>query len=285
VTSSRTARRKTKYIHGKSILSKLGSLNLFNSLYFSAPHVLFDFVIFVLFCQKPFGRGPDRKPRKRGREHGNYKHGEGKGRGINKDKYAAWIEGVLQRSNFRCFVTGEKRASLLVCHHLNSWDSYPEQRYEISNGIAITKEIHRAFHKEYGSGKNMREQFERFLEEKYNIVHYPWQNENHEPTLSVEEIAACRASQQDRQKEEILLLIERRGHTLLSAKEGFYTKSPVEIYCPLHETVNQTTVKKYKYSKTGLPCCGWQAQSDKGTWKHVNDARKLLREAKQKEED
>lgn len=179
---------------------------------------------------------------------------------------------MLQKDNFCCFVTGEKNKDLLTCHHLNSWDIHIDGTYGISNGITVTKTIHQAFHKEYGAGKNTKEQFEKFLREKYNIFIYPWQKDNHEPTLSVEEVEARRASQQERQKREFLDLIEKKEHTLLSANEGFYTYSKVEIYCPRHETVNHTIVKKYKYCKTGLRCCGRQAQSDKGTWKHVNDA-------------
>lgn len=129
----------------------------------------------------------------------------------------------------------------------------------------MTKTIHLAFHKAYGAGKNTKEQFEKFLQEKYNIFQYPWQHDNHEPFLSVEEIEALRASQLERQKQEFFLLIEERGHSLLSANDGFYTSSKVEIYCSLHKTVNQTTIKKYKYCKTGLRCCGGQAQSNKGT--------------------
>ena len=219
-------------------------------------------------------RGPDKKPRKRGSMHGNYIHGLGRTRGIDSPVYAAWKEGVMQQNHFRCFVTGEKNKNLLTCHHLNSWDSYPEQRYDISNGVTITKEIHKAFHKEYGAGKNTKEQFEKFLQERFQIFQYPWQNGNHEPTLSVEEVMQRRASQQDRHREEILALIDSRGHVLLSANEGFFVKSTIEIYCLRHDTTNQVTVKKYKYCKTGLRCCGRQAQSDKGSWEHVNKARR-----------
>lgn len=226
-------------------------------------------------------RGPDKKPRKRGSMHGNYIHGLGKTRGIDSQTYAAWKEGVMQQTDFRCFVTGEKNKNLLTCHHLNSWDSFPDQRYDISNGVTLTKEIHRAFHKEYGSGKNTKEQFEKFLQERYQIFQYPWQNDNHEPPLSVEEVMERRASQQDRHREEILSLIDSREHVLLSANDGFFVKSTIEIYCPRHDTTNQGTVKKYKYCRTGLRCCGRQAQSDKGSWEHVNKAR---REAKKSRE-
>jgi hypothetical protein len=279
VTSSSyaSARRKTKYIHGKSILfnplffvnTKLKANPWFYDknvlftfwkifllfaffkflLFFISlkKYAFFPFVLFILFCQRSSSdpkpsqseserdieqkskpakrhRGPDKKPRKSGSDHGNYKHGLGKTRGVDTPMYAAWKEGVMQQNDFCCFITGEKKKDLLTCHHLNSWDSYPDQRYDISNGVTITKEIHRAFHKEYGAGKNTKEQFERFLQEKYNIYEYPWQNDDHEPTLSVDEIALRRASMHDKYKQDILSLIEKRGHTLISANEGFYTR-------------------------------------------------------------
>lgn len=263
--------------------------NFLYSFFFQYPSIsFFYYAIFVLLCgdgsSKPQrrGRGPDKKPRKRGSDHKNYKHGLGKTRGCNTERYAAWKEGVLRKDNFCCFVTGETKKDLLTCHHLNSWDIHIDQRYDISNGITLTKTIHQAFHKEYGAGKNTKEQFEKFLMEKYKIFQYPWQNDNHEPTLSVEEIEKRRTSQQEHQKKEFLSLIKKREHKLLSANEGFFVYSKVEIYCPRHGTVSLTTVKRYKHSKTGLCCCGRQAQSDKGTWKHVNDARRRAREEQQK---
>jgi hypothetical protein len=240
--------------------------------------------LFMTFSKKKT-RGPDKKTRKRGSEHKNYKHGLGKTRGWDSDRYASWKEGVLQRDNFCCFVTGKRNKNLLVCHHLNSWDIHPDQKYDIYNGITLTKEIHRSFRREYGAGKNTKEQFERFLQEKYNIFQYPWQHDNHEPILSIEEIEARRASQLERQKQAFLLLIEERGHQLLLANDGFYNSSRVEIYCLQHETVNQTTIRKYRYCKTGLRCCRRQAQSNKGTWKHVNDARRCAREEKNRENE
>lgn len=112
-----------------------------------------------------------------------------------------------------------------------------------------------------------------------------WQNDDHEPSLSVEQIEARKASLHDKYKEDLLSLIKKCRHTLISANNGFYNRSATEVYCQCHNTRNETTVKKYKYSRTGLCCCGWQAQSDKRSWAHVNDARRCAREAQKRENE
>jgi hypothetical protein len=53
-----------------------------------------------------------------------------------------------------------------TCHHLYSWDNWPDKRYDVHNGVAITQEIHAEFHNLYGRGNNSPAQFERFLKEK-----------------------------------------------------------------------------------------------------------------------
>jgi hypothetical protein len=184
------------------------------------------------------------------------------------------------KDDFQCFVTGEKNKKLLRCHHLNSKDIHPEQRYDISNGITLTEKIHKAFHTEYGNGKNTREQFEKFLQERYNIFDYPWRNDDHEPTLSIEEIEARQASQEERLKEKLLLLISKRGHILLTANEGFKNRAPIEIYCPQHNCSQWTSGHNYRRARTGLICCGREVQSAKGTWEHVNEKRRKARESK-----
>lgn len=52
-----------------------------------------------------------------GEAHPSYKHGMGKNRHSNPEKRDAWIKGVKQKANFRCFITGETRKDYLACHH------------------------------------------------------------------------------------------------------------------------------------------------------------------------
>jgi len=59
--------------------------------------------------------------------HPAYKHGLGKTRDYDSEKYKAWITGVKQKYNFVCVITGESKN--LSCHHLNSWSTSIEGRY------------------------------------------------------------------------------------------------------------------------------------------------------------
>ena len=61
-----------------------------------------------------------------------------------------------------CQISGQKDIKLVV-HHLNAWGSSPDERFDIHNGITISEELHKLFHKYYGRGNNTKEQFDEFL--------------------------------------------------------------------------------------------------------------------------
>lgn len=73
----------------------------------------------------------------------------------------AWSRGVHEKNKFKCVVCGTNKA--IEAHHLESWDTAKELRFEITNGITICRKHHSDFHKEYGYGKNTKEQFIRYL--------------------------------------------------------------------------------------------------------------------------
>ncbi len=78
-------------------------------------------------------RGPDQKPRKRGVEHGNYKHGFGKTRDYDSLQYSKWKQAVLLKYGYACILTGH--TANLQCHHLFSWYEAPTLRYDVHNGV------------------------------------------------------------------------------------------------------------------------------------------------------
>nr|YP_009105650.1 putative HNH homing endonuclease [Xylochloris irregularis]AIT94376.1 putative HNH homing endonuclease [Xylochloris irregularis] len=69
--------------------------------------------------------------------------------------------------HYRCALTGKTES--LVCHHLNSWNTYPEQRFEISNGVLLARSVHADFHITYKFGNNIEKQFEDFCRSNYKI--------------------------------------------------------------------------------------------------------------------
>lgn len=80
-------------------------------------------------------------------------------------EFCEWRKKVYQRDNYTCQVSGQKSSSKtggLCAHHLASWIDNKQLRFEISNGITLSREIHILFHKLYGQGYNTVSQFNEF---------------------------------------------------------------------------------------------------------------------------
>jgi len=67
--------------------------------------------------------------------------------------------------NFTCEVCS-KRGGDLNAHHLNSWHTHPEQRFDLKNLVCLCTSCHSKFHKKFGFKYNTKEQFEEFIHEK-----------------------------------------------------------------------------------------------------------------------
>lgn len=77
-------------------------------------------------------------------------------------EYKYWRKECLKRDNFTCQKTGQSGGELAV-HHINNFADFPELRFEISNGITLSKEVHKQFHKIYGKRNNTQEQMLEFI--------------------------------------------------------------------------------------------------------------------------
>lgn len=77
-------------------------------------------------------------------------------------EFRLWRESVFARDNWTCQKTKIK-GGYLHPHHIQNFSQFPELRFAIDNGITLSKEAHKEFHKKYGRKNNTREQLLEFL--------------------------------------------------------------------------------------------------------------------------
>ena len=70
----------------------------------------------------------------------------------NKDyrrsqKYKDWRTAVFKRDNFTCAICGQVGGSL-EAHHIKPFADFPDDRFELDNGVTLCKKCHRNVHKE-----------------------------------------------------------------------------------------------------------------------------------------
>lgn len=75
--------------------------------------------------------------------------------------FKRWAKAVKVRDNFTCQVCG-KRGVYLESHHLNAWQSFPDERFDLSNGVTCCVSCHKHFHESFSYGDATKWQFEQF---------------------------------------------------------------------------------------------------------------------------
>ena len=79
-------------------------------------------------------------------------------------EFRLWRESVFARDNWTCQKTGVKGGKL-NSNHIKNFSQYPELRFAIDNGITLSDNSHREFHKKYGTRNNTEKQIEEFLKQ------------------------------------------------------------------------------------------------------------------------
>lgn len=80
----------------------------------------------------------------------------------NYPEYKEWVQKVFKRDNYTCQACGDNTGRNLIAHHLESYNSNPELRITLSNGVTLCKTCHKDFHHEYGYGNNTEKQFTKY---------------------------------------------------------------------------------------------------------------------------
>lgn len=77
----------------------------------------------------------------------------------------AWRYDVMAKANFTCNRC-DQRGGSLHAHHLNGFNSFPEQRIDVDNGICLCEDCHSDFHQKYGKGDNTKEQYNEYIQSR-----------------------------------------------------------------------------------------------------------------------
>lgn len=81
-----------------------------------------------------------------------------------ENKYYNWRIAVFNKDNYQCKCCGDEKGHTFIAHHIESYNSNKEGRYDVNNGITLCDKCHKKFHKLYGYGNNTKEQLKEFLE-------------------------------------------------------------------------------------------------------------------------
>lgn len=81
------------------------------------------------------------------------------------EMYAHWKNSVKRRDNFTCQCCGQVGGSL-VSHHVESYDSAPDKRTDLDNGITLCERCHKDFHSKYGHGNNDQSQLSEYMTDR-----------------------------------------------------------------------------------------------------------------------
>lgn len=64
-------------------------------------------------------------------------------------EYREWRKKVFERDNYICSFC-QSQSKKLNAHHVKPWKSYPDLRFDISNGITLCESCHKKLHKTIG---------------------------------------------------------------------------------------------------------------------------------------
>ena len=82
-------------------------------------------------------------------------------------EYNDWRKSVFDRDLYTCQCcndrNGNGHAVKLCAHHIKNWKDYPEERYNVDNGITLCETCHNLFHSQYGKKLNNEQQLNEFL--------------------------------------------------------------------------------------------------------------------------
>lgn len=108
----------------------------------------------------------------RGEAHPTYNHEitdeeRIKGRFLYSTELKRWRTKVFERDDYTCQSCSVRGGVTLHAHHLNGYHWDVRGRFNIVNGVTLCEECHEDFHRVYKKRNNTKEQFEEYINNKY----------------------------------------------------------------------------------------------------------------------
>ena len=88
---------------------------------------------------------------------------------LNGGNGNVWSNSIMTRDDYTCQICN-KHGCKLNAHHLNGWNAFPEQRFDLDNGVTLCTDCHKEFHSQHGYGDNTREQFDEYAASKTLVL-------------------------------------------------------------------------------------------------------------------
>ena len=82
---------------------------------------------------------------------------------MRDEDFEKWAKAVKIRDQWTCQICNV-RGVYLEAHHKNGWNAFPNERYDIDNGICLCQKCHTRFHDCFGYGGNTKFQFKQYAE-------------------------------------------------------------------------------------------------------------------------
>ncbi len=100
----------------------------------------------------------------KGKKHYNWKGGITKKSALIRRslEIRIWRESIFRRDNYTC-QKYKKRGGVIHAHHIQNFAQYPNLRFNIDNGITLSRKAHKEFHDKYGRKNNTKKQLMEFL--------------------------------------------------------------------------------------------------------------------------
>lgn len=75
-------------------------------------------------------------------------------------KHKSWSIAIKKRDNYACQKCSSNTS--LIAHHINSWKNFPQERFDMNNGVTLCLICHKNLHKTWGK-ISIRENFLNFI--------------------------------------------------------------------------------------------------------------------------